>query len=70
MYDIRKRLHGEAVELIKKHFNNIFDTYIRTNVSLAEAPAHNQDIFTYDPKSHGAEDYLKLSEEILRRANG
>ena len=70
MYDIRKRLHGEAVGLIKKHFNNIFDTYIRTNVSLAEAPAHNQDIFTYDPKSHGAEDYLKLSEEILRRANG
>ena len=70
IYDKRKLLHREAVNLIKKHFDNIFNTYIRTNVALAEAPAHKQDIFSYDPKSHGAEDYFKLSKEILRGVNG
>ncbi len=65
MFDTRKRLHGEAAELMKKHFDNVFNTYIRTNVSLAEAPANFQDIFTYDPKSHGAIDYLNLAKEVI-----
>ncbi len=65
MYDARKRLHQEAIDIIKQHFK-VFDTYIRTNVALAEAPANNfQDIFTYDPKSHGALDYMALAKEIL-----
>ncbi len=69
MYDARKRLHGEAVELMRKHFDNVFNTYIRTNVALAEAPAGYQDIFTYDPKSHGAIDYLTLAKETIDEQN-
>jgi len=68
MYDSRKLLHKEAIESIKKHFKNIFKTLIRTNVSLAEAPSHNKDIFEYKPNSHGAIDYMNLCKEILRKA--
>jgi chromosome partitioning protein len=40
---------------------------IRDNVSLAEAPTQGADIFKYSPKSYGAEDYLALCKEILKR---
>ncbi len=40
---------------------------IRDNVSLAEAPASRQDIFEYNKKSQGAEDYLALAKEVLER---
>ena len=47
--------------------NKVFKTYIRDNVALAEAPAQQKDIFTYSPKSAGAEDYLNLCKEIIQR---
>lgn len=40
---------------------------IRTNVSLAESPSHNKDIFEYKPNNHGAMDYMNLCKEILRK---
>ncbi|MDO5308276.1 MAG: AAA family ATPase [Planctomycetia bacterium] len=43
----------------------VFDVNIRRNIRLAEAPSYGQSIFDYDPKSNGAEDYLKLAQEIL-----
>lgn len=68
MYDHRKVLNRDVVETIKKYFGEaVFDTMIRDNVALAEAPAQRQDIFTYSPKSPGAEDYLSLCREIIAR---
>ncbi|MBR0225682.1 MAG: ParA family protein [Thermoguttaceae bacterium] len=43
----------------------VFDTNIRRNIRLAEAPSYGQSIFDYDPKSNGAEDYRALAQEIL-----
>ena len=64
-YDSRKVLNRDVVEAIKGHFSKeLFTTYIRDNVALAEAPAQGLDIFRYNPKSHGAEDYLSLCKEI------
>jgi len=66
-YDSRKVLNRDVVEAIKSHFpKELFSTYIRDNVALAEAPSQGLDIFRYNPKSHGAEDYLSLSKEILQ----
>ena len=48
------------------HGPMVFDTMIRQNVALAEASAVGQDIFTYNPKCNGAEDYMALAEELLR----
>lgn len=69
MYDHRKVLNRDVVATIKKYFGDaVYDTMIRDNVALAEAPAQRQDIFTYSPKSPGAKDYLALSQEIMERA--
>jgi chromosome partitioning protein len=66
-YDSRKVLNRDVVEAIKSHFpKELFSTYIRDNVALAEAPAQGLDIFRYSPKSNGAEDYLSLSKEIAK----
>lgn len=65
-YDNRKVLNRDVVSAIESHFSDdVFDTKIRDNVALAEAPAQGVDIFRYQPKSFGAEDYLALSKEIL-----
>ena len=68
MYDHRKVLNRDVVETIRKFFGNrVFDTYIRDNVALAEAPAQRKDIFEYNKRSSGAKDYLALSKEIIER---
>ena len=43
----------------------IFDTTIRRNIRLAEAPSFGESIFEYAPHSNGAQDYRLLAEEIL-----
>lgn len=40
-------------------------TRIRRNVKLAECPSYGQSIFEYEPRSHGAADYLALADELL-----
>ncbi len=71
MYDSRKILNRDVVETIKKYFGEkVFDTLIRDNVSLAEAPSQRQDIFNYNRSSIGAADYMSLCEEILQRIEG
>jgi chromosome partitioning protein len=42
----------------------MFQTRIRRNIRLAEAPSFGKSIFQYAPDSHGAEDYQRLAEEI------
>lgn len=46
----------------------LFETRIRRNVKLAEAPSFGQSIFDYAPTCPGAADYLALAREILRGA--
>jgi len=70
-FDGRKNLSREVLGTIKKHFGPlIFKTVIRDTVRLAEAPSYGQDIFSYAPRSYGAEDYLSLCKEILQRRGG
>jgi chromosome partitioning protein len=42
-----------------------FDTRIRRNIRLAEAPSFGQSILEYAPTSNGAEDYRQLAREVL-----
>lgn len=68
MYDSRKVLNREVVDTIKKFFGKkVFDTMIRENISLAEAPSKRMDIFDYNPQSLGAQDYLELCKELIGR---
>lgn len=68
MFDARKVLNREVVSTIHKFFGKlVFKTMIRDNIALAEAPSKRMDIFTYNPQSAGAEDYISLCKEILER---
>ena len=67
-YDSRKVLNRDVVATIQAHFKDVvFNTIIRDNIALAEAPAQGLDIFRYNAKTNGAEDYLSLSKEIVKR---
>lgn len=67
-FDKRKVLHRDVVETIYTYFQEkLFNTRIRDNIALAEAPSQGLDIFRYDPECKGAEDYRALCEEILER---
>jgi chromosome partitioning protein len=46
----------------------LFETRIRRNIRLAEAPSFGQSIFDYAPESHGAEDYAALAGEVDQAA--
>lgn len=43
----------------------VFDTKIRRNIKLAEAPSHGTSIFQYAPNSAGAQDYGQLVLEVV-----
>lgn len=67
-YDKRKRLNREVMEGAKKHFGDkLYKTYIRENISLAEAPSYGESIFEYSAKSHGAADYMAFAKEFLKK---
>jgi chromosome partitioning protein len=66
LHDNRKRLARAVSDTIRAYFGDlVFETVVRTNVALAEAPAHGQTIFEYAAKSSGAEDYAALASEVL-----
>ncbi|MEX0585624.1 MAG: ParA family protein, partial [Pirellulales bacterium] len=44
-----------------------FQTRIRRNIRLAEAPSFGQSIFDYAPDSNGAEDYRQLAAEVIEQ---
>ena len=68
-YDSRKVLNRDVVDTIQAHFKDkVCKTKIRDNIALAEAPSQGLDIFRYNNKSKGAEDYLALSKEVLKRS--
>lgn len=67
-FDARKVLHRDIAAAIEEHFaDTCFKTKIRDNVALAEAPGKAVDIFRYQPKCNGAEDYSLLCDEIIKR---
>lgn len=44
---------------------HLFQTRIRRNIRLAEAPSFEQSIFQYAPQSAGADDYRALANEMI-----
>jgi chromosome partitioning protein len=69
MYDDRTNLSRDVAEEIRRHFaDKVYETVVPRNVRLAEAPSHGLPIIHYDIKSRGAEAYLALAREFLRRA--
>lgn len=65
-YDQRKVLARNVQTALREELGpRLFETVIRENVALAEAPAAGLSIFEYNPTSAGADDYTALVNEIL-----
>jgi len=68
MYKKNTVLSRDVVEFTNSRFSDlIFQTKIRDNISIAEAPASGQDIFRYAKNSLGALDYSNLCMEFFNR---
>jgi len=66
MFDSRLNLSKQVAEEAKKYFGDkIFNTVIKRNVRLSEAPSFGKPIILYDRLSTGAESYINLAKEIL-----
>ena len=66
MYDDRNNLTRQVAADLKSFFGNqVFQTVIPRSVRLAEAPSHGKPILSYDPRSRGAESYIRLAKEML-----
>jgi chromosome partitioning protein len=66
MYDDRTNLTRQvAADLTDFFGDKVFQTIIPRSIRLAEAPSFGKTILTYDPRSRGAESYIKLAKEIL-----
>ena len=68
MYDDRTNLAQSVATELKSYFGELLcKTTIPRNVRLAEAPSHGKPVLLYDPKSRGAESYIRLAKEIMDR---
>ncbi|HEV2199136.1 MAG TPA: ParA family protein [Bryobacteraceae bacterium] len=66
MYDDRTNLARQVADDLREFFQDeIFTTVIPRSIRLAEAPSYGKPILMYDPRSKGAESYIKLAKEIL-----
>ena len=67
-YDRREKVSAEVLDALKRQFNTLlFETVIRVNVRLKEAPSYRQSIYEYDPVCPGAKDHLALANELIKK---
>ena len=68
MFDGRTNLAIQVAQEVKRFFpGKVYSTVIPRNVRLSEAPSHGKPITAYDRLCRGAEAYMNLSAEFLKR---
>lgn len=68
MYDKRVKLTYEVENDVREHFGDtVFKTVIPRNVKLSESPSFGMPIVLYDISSIGAQKYLELAQEFLKK---
>ena len=68
MFDNRNMLAQQVSAQLTQHFGDkVYETVIPRNVRLAEAPSHGMPVNVYDKSSKGAQAYLALSREVIKR---
>ena len=66
MYDERTNLARQVADDLKEFFSgDVLKTVIPRSIRLAEAPSYGKPILMYDPRSKGAESYIRLAKEIM-----
>lgn len=68
MFDRRNNLSGMVENDVREFFGTkVFKTVIPRNVRISEAPSHGKPVLLYDFRSTGAQAYVHLAGEVLRR---
>jgi len=68
MFDERTNLSQQVKNELKNYFGDkLCSTTVPRNIRLAEAPSHGKAALMYDPRSKGAESYIRLAKEIIER---
>ena len=63
-----RKLNKIVEEALRERFPAlVYNTKVRENISIAEAPLTKTDILSYSPESNGARDYQAVTEELLHR---
>lgn len=71
MFDDRTNLTRQVAADLKEFFaDQVFRNVIPRSIRLAESPSFGKPILAYDPRSRGAESYIKLAKEILDHEQG
>jgi chromosome partitioning protein len=66
MLDERTNLAQQVMGELRRYFGEkLFATTVPRNIRLAEAPSHGKPALIYDPRSRGAESYIRLAKEII-----
>jgi chromosome partitioning protein len=66
MFDERTNLAQQVTAELKRYFGEkLCASTIPRNIRLAEAPSHGKAALVYDPRSKGAESYIRLAKEII-----
>ncbi len=68
MYDGRTNLSIQVLDEIKKFFPGlVYKSVIPRNIRLSEAPSFGEPIIKYDRTSKGADAYMGLAKEVIRK---
>ena len=68
MYDSRTNFSSQVAAEIKKFFKQkTYSVSIPRSVRLAEAPSHGEPVTKYDRASRGAQAYVELAKEFIKR---
>lgn len=62
-----RKLNTSVLSAIRERYEDkVFNSRIRENIAIAEAPLAHCSIFDYAPDSNGASDYMALAKEMLQ----
>lgn len=68
MFDRRNNLSDLVATDVRSVFGDtVYETVIPRNVRVSEAPSHGKPVLLYDFRSPGAQAYVKLASEVMRR---
>ncbi|MFM2044866.1 MAG: hypothetical protein RLY86_3442 [Pseudomonadota bacterium] len=68
MFDRRNNLSDMVAADVRGFFGDkVYETVIPRNVRVSEAPSHGKPVLIYDYRSAGAQAYIHLAGEVLKR---